>query len=121
MVGLPEAKINLAEAVVLMASSPKSNSVNAAFEKAAYDLRHKEISDVPGHLKDSHYSGAKDRGLGIEYKYPHSYGGYVKQQYLPDTLYNENIKYYKPTDNGNEASFKKYLERLKKIDENNNG
>ena len=114
MVGLPEAAINLSQAVILLASAPKSNSANAAYERALSDIRHKKIDDVPNHLKDSHYKGAQDMGYGKTYKYPHEYGGYVKQQYLPDNLYKEKVKYYKPTDNGSESSFKKYLESLDK-------
>lgn len=114
MVGMPEAVINLSEAVILLASAPKSNSANAAYENALADIRHKKIDDVPNHLKDSHYSGAKKMGYGNSYKYPHAYGGYVKQQYLPDNLYKEKVKYYNPTENGSESSFKKYLESLEK-------
>jgi putative ATPase len=78
------------------------------------DLKRRKIGDVPLHLKDAHYGGAADRGIGLSYKYPHDYGGYVPQQYLPDDLYKEGITYYNPTENGNEAAFKKYLEGLKK-------
>lgn len=120
MVGFPEAQINLAQAVVLMASCPKSNASNEALNMAMRDLKSRKIDDVPPHLKDSHYSGAAKRGHGLDYKYPHAYGGYVTQQYLPDNLYKEGVRYYYPTDNGNESSFKKYLEELKKIDERNN-
>ncbi len=120
MVGFPEAQINLAQAVVLMASCPKSNASNEALNKAMHDLKTKKIDDVPLHLKDSHYSGAAKRGHGLDYKYPHAYGGYVTQQYLPDNLYKEGVKYYEPTDNGSESSFKKYLEELRRIDERNN-
>ena len=114
MIGMPEAAINLSQAVILLASAPKSNSANEAYQKALSDIRHKKIDDVPNHLKDSHYSGAKDMGYGKAYKYPHAYGGYVKQQYLPDNLYREKVKYYEPTENGSESSFKKYLESLEK-------
>ena len=114
MIGMPEAAINLSQAVILLASAPKSNSANEAYQKALSDIRHKKIDDVPNHLKDSHYSGAKDMGYGKTYKYPHAYGGYVKQQYLPDNLYKEKVKYYEPTENGSESSFKKYLESLEK-------
>ncbi len=114
MIGLPEARINLAQATILLASCPKSNSAIVAIEKAATDLQKKNIDDVPDHLKDAHYSGAKKRGLGEGYKYPHSYGGYVKQQYLPDNLYREGVKYYEPTENGKEGAFKRFLESLKK-------
>lgn len=114
MVGMPEAAINLSQAVILLASSPKSNASYMAYENAISDLRSRKIDDMPDHLKDSHYSGAKKLGHGLDYKYPHAYGGYVKQQYLPDNLYKEGVKYYNPTTNGSEASFKKYLEGLEK-------
>ena len=114
MVGMPEAAINLSQAVILLASSPKSNASYMAYENAISDLRSRKIDDMPDHLKDSHYSGAKKLGHGLDYKYPHAYGGYVKQQYLPDNLYKEGVKYYNPTANGSEASFKKYLEGLEK-------
>ncbi|MGI6732996.1 MAG: replication-associated recombination protein A [Anaerovoracaceae bacterium] len=113
MVGLPEARIILAQAVILLASCPKSNSAIVAIERAAEDLRTKNIDDVPLHLKDSHYSGAKKRGIGIDYKYPHAYGGYVEQQYLPDNLYKAKVKYYEPTENGKEGSFKRFLESIR--------
>lgn len=120
MVGLPEAQINLAQAVILMAACPKSNAACMALERAKGDLKTKKMDDVPAHLKDSHYSGATKRGHGIDYKYPHNYGGYVTQQYLPDNLYHQGVRYYEPTNNGSESSFKKYLEELKRIDERNN-
>ncbi len=112
MVGFPEARIMLAEAVILLASSPKSNSGICAIDAALEDLKSRKIDDVPDHLKDSHYEGAKKRGLGIGYKYPHDFGGWVEQQYLPDNLYREGVKYYHPSDFGSEAAFKKYLESL---------
>ena len=112
MVGLPEAAINLAQAVVLLASAPKSNASCMALEAAMHDIKTRKIDDVPPHLKDSHYKGANDLGYGQGYKYPHAFGGYVEQQYLPDNLYREGVKYYKPTENGSEAAFKKYLESL---------
>ena len=114
MVGLPEAAINLAQAVVLLASAPKSNASCMALETAMHDIKTRKIDDVPPHLKDSHYKGANDLGYGQGYKYPHAFGGYVEQQYLPDNLYREGVKYYKPTENGSEAAFKKYLESLQK-------
>lgn len=117
MVGLPEAEINLAQAVITLASSPKSNKSYEALNLAKMDLVTKNIDDVPLHLKDAHYKGAKDRGIGIDYKYPHEYGGYVEQQYLPDNLYKKNVRYYHPTENGNEKSFKRYLRSIGKIKE----
>ena len=112
MVGYPEAVINLSQAVILLASAPKSNAAYMAYEKALADIRKKKIDDVPLHLKDAHYQGAKKMGIGKDYKYPHAYGGYVQQQYLPDNLYQEGVKYYEPTGNGSEGSFKKFLEGL---------
>ena len=119
MVGLPEARINLAQAVILLASCPKSNRACMALEKATNDLRNRKTDDVPLHLKDSHYGGASKLGRGLGYQYPHEFGGYVTQQYLPDNLYREGVCYYEPTENGSEAAFKKYLEELKHIDERN--
>lgn len=111
MVGYPEARINLTQAVILLSSCPKTNTAIRAIDGAMSDLRKREIRDVPNHLKDSHYTGAKDRGIG-GYLYPHDYGGYVKQQYLPDDLYREGAKYYQPTDNGKEGAFRRFLESL---------
>ena len=119
MIGYPEARINLAHATVLLASCPKSNAANEALNSAMADLKRRKIEDVPAHLMDSHYGGATKLGRGLDYKYPHAYGGYVTQQYLPDDLYNEGVKYYMPTSNGSEAAFKKYLEELERIDEKN--
>lgn len=115
MVGYPEAKIILSQAVILLSSCPKSNSAIMAIEEAMNDLRRTRIDDVPPHLKDAHYAGAEKRGLGQGYKYPHAYGGYVKQQYLPDTLYKKGTEYYHPTENGKEGAFKRFLEALKQI------
>lgn len=113
-VGYPEAQINLAQATVTLAASPKSNRSYMALLKAQHDLDTIETGDMPAYLKDSHYKGAAKRGHGIGYKYPHDYGGYVKQQYLPDELAKKGTSYYEPTSNGNEASFKRYLEEIKK-------
>ncbi|MBQ9060782.1 MAG: replication-associated recombination protein A [Firmicutes bacterium] len=119
MVGFPEAQINLAQAVVLMASCPKSNAAKAALGEAMADLHRRTIDDVPAHLMDAHYSGASKLGRGLTYLYPHDFGGYVTQQYLPDDLYREGVRYYHPTENGSEAAFKKHLETLKEIDKKN--
>ena len=119
IVGFPEARINLAQAVVTMAAAPKSNSAYLGIERALSDLRKRKIDDVPNHLKDSHYAGAKGLGRGVDYKYPHDYGGYVKQQYLPNNLYREKVRYYEPTGNGHEVSFSNYLKGIRE-DENDN-
>jgi putative ATPase len=114
MVGLPEARINLAQAAIFLASCPKSNASCMALNFATDDLRTSNVDDVPNHLKDTSYKGAESRGLG-GYLYPHSYGGWVEQQYLPDNLHRKGTKYYLPTENGREASFKKYLDNIEKM------
>lgn len=118
MIGYPEAEINLAHATILLASSPKSNSSYMALLKAKEDIRTRKIDDVPKHLKDAHYKGAGDRGHGKGYKYPHDFGGFVKQQYLPDNLFKEGVIYYYPKENGNEKGFKQYIEKTRGIREN---
>lgn len=112
MTGFPEAELSLAQAVILLASSPKSNSVIRGIQEAMEDVKKKRISDVPAHLKDAHYKKASQQGRGLGYKYPHHYGGFVMQQYLPDELYHSGVQYYHPTENGREGSFKQYLEYL---------
>ena len=93
--GFPEARIPLANAVIELCLSEKSNTAYSALDAALADVRDGKGSAVPDHLKDAHYQGAKDLGRGVDYKYPHSYDdGWVKQQYLPDTLI--NAKYYTP-------------------------
>lgn len=87
VLGMPEARIPLAEAVAYIALAPKSNSCYLAIDKALHDVNNLDCGDVPVHLKDAHYPGAKKLGLGLNYKYPHDYpNNYVSQQYLPDKL-----------------------------------
>ena len=119
MVGLPEAGLNLAEATILLASSPKSNKAAMAFWSAMEDVQTRDIDPVPEHLRDTHYSGAKKLGYGKGYKYPHEFGGYVKQQYLPNDLYEEGVRYYEPGENGSEGGFKKFLDELRRKYGNN--
>jgi putative ATPase len=114
MVGFPEAKIILSEAVLLLALCPKSNSTVTSIDSALQDIRKRKIDDVPDHLKDASYFGASKLGLGKSYKYPHNFGGYVEQQYLPDNLYKEKIKYYKSSNNGKEDALAKFNEGIKK-------
>lgn len=110
--GLPEAKLPLAQATILLATAPKSNSVVMAIDSALSDIETKDFGEVPVHLKDAHYSGAKKLGRGIEYKYPHNYeNNYVKQQYLPDELI-DSI-YYKEGKNKFEQSIKIYWKNIK--------
>ncbi len=99
--GLPEARIVLAEIVIELALSPKSNSAKVAIDKALADVHTKNIGDVPNHLKNP----------SNEYKYPHNYkNGYVRQQYLPDNLLGS--RYYLPKDNKNEKIYKEIIDRL---------
>jgi putative ATPase len=90
-VGMPEAKIPLAQATIYVAKAPKSNACYKAIEAAMEDVEKEQTMEVPDYLKDSHYLGAKKLGHGQGYKYPHDYEGYVEQDYLP-----KKKKYYKP-------------------------
>ena len=104
-VGWPEAQIPLAEAVCYIANAPKSNASYMGIANARADVRKKNCGSVPKYLRDAHYPGAKELGHGIDYKYPHSYGGWVQQQYLPDELV--GVKYYVPSGNGQDTGRKK--------------
>lgn len=98
-VGFPEARIPLANAVIELCLLPKSNSAIMAIDSALADIRAGKSGEVPDHLRDAHYKGAKELGRGIGYKYPHDYeGGWVKQQYLPDKL--KGKVYFKPKKTG---------------------
>jgi putative ATPase len=90
-IGMPEARIPLAQAAIYVAKAPKSNACYKAIEAALNDIATEETLEVPDHLKDSHYPGAKKLGHGEGYKYPHDYGGYVDQDYL-----SKKKKYYEP-------------------------
>ncbi len=110
--GFPEARIPLAEATILLATSPKSNSAYLALDAALRDLEDITIGDIPMHLKDAHYSGASKLGRGLEYKYPHNYPKhYVEQQYLPDNI--KDRSYYKYGDNKFEKATKDYWRAIK--------
>lgn len=109
--GFPEAKIPLAEATILLATSPKSNSSCIAIMKALDELDSEFVKDIPNSIKDAHYSGSKNIGRGCGYKYPHNFKNhYVKQQYLPDSI--KDSVYYIPQENKTEKNIKKYLEYL---------
>lgn len=111
MLGLPEARLPLSEAVIMLASAPKSNSVITAIDSAMSDLPNG--GSIPDHLRDSHYKGAKKLGHGLTYKYPHDYpGNYVPQQYLPDSI--KDASYYTPGQNKIEQGFKEYWDKIKK-------
>ena len=110
--GLPEARIPLAQATVYLAQCPKSNSVVNAIDMALHDLDTMETGDIPLHLKDAHYASAHKLGRGVEYKYPHSYeNNYVEQQYLPDVI--KDKKYYFHGKNKNEIAFENYWKMIK--------
>lgn len=97
--GFPEARIPLSVAIVELALSPKSNTAYKALDNALADIRSGKSGDIPAHLKDSHYQGAKKMGRGLEYKYPHNYeNGWIKQQYLPESI--KNKEYYQPKNSG---------------------
>lgn len=115
MVGLPEARIPLANAVIDLCLCPKSNSGMQAIDAALEDVRNGKASSIPDDLKDAHYSGAKKLGHGVGYKYPHDYpNAWVDQQYLPDNLVNET--FYKPNTTGKyEQALKMRLEQLNNL------
>ena len=113
MVGLPEARIPLANAVILVANSPKSNSVYMAINSAMQDIERGIGGDIPRQLQNKHFDGEDALVKGQNYKYPHDYDGhYVNQQYLPDQI--KNKKYYNFGDNKTEAAFKEYWAKIKK-------
>ncbi len=109
-VGMPEARIPLAQAVIYVASAVKSNASYLAIEKATADIKENKVQEVPDHLKDASYRGAQELGHGIGYKYSHDYPGhFVKQKYT-----RKKVRYYEPTDIGHEAKIKERLEKLRK-------
>ncbi|MFH0838612.1 MAG: replication-associated recombination protein A [Candidatus Omnitrophota bacterium] len=109
-IGMPEARIILAQVVTYVASCPKSNASYCAIEEALSDMEKGKTLEVPTHLKDASYPGAKTLGHGEGYKYAHSYEGhFVRQEYMP-----QKKSYYKPQDIGFEAKIKERLDNLKK-------
>lgn len=118
--GFPEARIPLANSVIELCLSPKSNSAITAIDHALEDIRSGHSGDVPNHLKDSHYQGAKELGRGINYLYPHDYeSGWVNQQYLPNKLVGK--KYYQPKKSGKfEQALASVYENIEK-NSNNKG
>lgn len=112
-VGLPEARIPLADAVVLVATSPKSNSAYSAIDAAMSDIERGVGGDVPRRLQNKHYDGEGDVERGQNYLYPHSYPNhYVAQQYLPDEI--KDKKYYNFGDNKTEQRYKEYWDGIKR-------
>ncbi|MDD5431627.1 MAG: replication-associated recombination protein A [Candidatus Omnitrophica bacterium] len=109
-VGMPEAKIPLSQACIYVSCAPKSNASYLAIAKAYKDIEEEKVQEVPDHLKDAQYAGAKDLGHGEGYKYAHDFPGhYVKQKYT-----RKKVIYYEPTDIGFEAKIKQRMEKLKK-------
>ena len=107
-IGMPEARIILSQAVIYVATAPKSNASYLAIDQAIHDVKQKDCGGVPLHLRDAHYQGAKGLGHGVNYQYPHNYpGAYVKQQYLPDALI--GTVYYQPTEYGRERMIKQEM------------
>jgi putative ATPase len=114
MIGMPEARILLVHAAVMVATSPKSNASYVALGKALHDVETKRTGEVPMHLRNAPVKGMESLGYGKGYKYAHDYpGNIVKQQFLPDELV--GTKYYNPTANGYEARIKDWLDKLREL------
>lgn len=117
-VGLPEARIPIAQAIIHVATAPKSDSVVKAISQAMATVEQTSADPVPRHLRDSHYSGAKKLGHGTDYLYPHDYPyHYVKQQYLPDNI--KDRTFYNPTEQGREKYIKERVDYFNKQKDSN--
>ncbi|MCQ2483028.1 MAG: replication-associated recombination protein A [Clostridia bacterium] len=113
-VGMPEARILLSEACIMVASSPKSNRSYLAIDAALNDVRNGDTGVVPMHLRNAPAKGMSELGYGVGYKYPHDFPNHItKQQYMPDGM--ENKVYYEPTDIGYEKKVSEYLQFVKKM------
>ena len=111
-VGFPEASLNLAQAVLVLATAPKSNSAATAIGEALADIESGKTGEMPAHLKDAHYAGSAKLGNGVGYVYPHNYPNhYAPQQYLPDAL--KDRVYYHPGDNKTEQAGEVYWKKIK--------
>jgi len=114
LIGLPEGRLNLAQAVIALAVAPKSNAVIKAIDAASADVRDGRIGPVPPHLRDAHYGGSKKIGHGSGYQYAHDAPyGVAAQQYAPDVI--ADAVYYEPTSYGAEALVKERWERLRRL------
>jgi len=114
LIGMPEARLNLAQATIALAIAPKSNAVINAITAAQADVRAGKIGAVPPHLRDAHYDGAKKLGHGATYTYSHDAPyGIAEQQYAPDVVL--DAEYYQPTSLGAEAAIKERWERVRRI------
>ena len=119
-IGMPEARIILAQAVIYIATAPKSNAAIMAIDKAMETVKDQTTAPVPSHLQDAHYKSAGKLGHGIGYKYSHDYPNhYVRQQYLPDTLV--GTQFYEPTDMGYEKNIKEHMRRIQSEADINEG
>ena len=113
LIGMPEARLPITQAIIFICESPKSNSVVMAVDKAYADAENTIDEPVPIHLRDTSFKGAKKLGHGVGYRYPHDFSGHwVKQQYLPDEL--KDARYYEYGDNKNEQAAKAYWDQIKK-------
>ncbi|WJZ02803.1 replication-associated recombination protein A [Corynebacterium freiburgense] len=114
LIGMPEARLNLAQATIHLATAPKSNSVYKAIDGALEDIRSGKIGPVPVHLRDGHYAGAKQLGHAVGYQYPHDDPrGVIPQRYIPEVL--DSAVYYQPTTHGAEKRLYEFLGRLRRI------
>jgi replication-associated recombination protein RarA len=114
LIGMPEARLNLAQATIALAVAPKSNAVITAIDAAQADVRAGRIGQVPPHLRDAHYVGAREIGHGKAYKYSHDEPfGVAEQQYAPDELLDRD--YYRPTSLGAEAAVKERWTRIRRM------
>lgn len=112
LIGMPEARITLAHAVIYLSTAPKSNAAYLAIDSAIETIQAGKFGSVPAHLRDSHYSGARGLGHGTGYEYPHDYpAGVVAQQYAPDEIRHQ--EYYQPTGRGAEARIAEVLATLR--------
>nr|WP_245725677.1 replication-associated recombination protein A [Propionibacterium cyclohexanicum] len=114
LIGMPEARINLAQATIAAATAPKSNAVITAIDRAIADVRAGKGTTVPVALRDAHYAAAAGLGHGVGYRYAHDWPHHVApQQYLPDDL--AEVRYYEPSENGNEAGVRERLELIRQL------
>jgi putative ATPase len=114
LIGLPEARLNLAQATIALSVAPKSNAVTRAIDAASADVRAGKIGPVPPHLRDAHYGGSKKLGHGKGYRYSHDEPyGIAEQQYAPDVV--AEATYYEPTALGAEAAVKERWERIRRL------
>ena len=114
LIGMPEARLNLAQATIALAVAPKSNAVTRAIDAASADVRAGKIGQVPPHLRDAHYQGAKKIGHGKSYTYSHDEPfGIAEQEYAPEVV--ADARYYQPTALGAEAAVKERWERVRRI------